>query len=410
MSLLVSNRNYRLLFSASAISNLGDGVSALAFPWLASLITRDPFLIATVAFATRLPWLLFSLPAGVITDRGDRKRLMVMADLLRLLLTAGVVALIVTLPDLPPLTGAGWYIFALSGLAFLLGSAEVVRDNAAQTALPSVVESNDLERANGQIWSVEQIMGSFIGPPLAGFLIAYAVPAPFALDAITFALAAWVVWLISVPPRRAPAKRSLWVEAKEGFAWLWQHPKLMRLAIMLGISNMLSIMALTILVLFSQEVLQLSGFGHGLLLTAGAAGGVVGGLVCPAIVHRFGPERSLQFVLLLFPTMFVVIFCTSNVWVVAIALFVEMFAGLLWNVVTVSYRQRLIPDHLLGRVNSIYRFLGWGLMPAGALLAGAVVVFAEPELGREAALRLPYALAGGFAIILAVYGFLRLRL
>lgn len=70
MSLLAKNRNYRLLFSASAISNLGDGVSALAFPWLASLITRDPFMIATVAFATRLPWLLFTLPAGVITDRG----------------------------------------------------------------------------------------------------------------------------------------------------------------------------------------------------------------------------------------------------------------------------------------------------------------------------------------------------
>ncbi|WGI22326.1 MFS transporter [Amylibacter sp. IMCC11727] len=410
MSLLAKNRNYRLLFSASAISNLGDGVSALAFPWLASLITRDPFMIATVAFATRLPWLLFTLPAGVITDRGDRQRLMVMADLLRLLLTAGVVALIVSLPDLPPPSGAGWYILALSGLAFLLGSAEVVRDNAAQTALPSVVESNDLERANGQMWSIEQIMGSFVGPPLAGFLIAYAVPAPFALDAITFALAAWVVWLITVPPRRAPVKRSLYEEAKEGFVWLWQHPKLLRLAVMLGFSNMLSIMALTILVLFSQEILNLSGFGHGLLLTAGAAGGVVGGIVCPAIAQRLGAERSLHMVLLLFPTMFVVIYLTSNVWVVAIALFIEMFAALLWNVVTVSYRQRLIPDDLLGRVNSIYRFFGWGLMPVGALLAGAVVALAEPSLGRELALRLPYALAGGVAIMLAVYGFARLRL
>ncbi len=410
MSLLAKNRNYRLLFSASAISNLGDGVSALAFPWLASLITRDPFLIATVAFATRLPWLLLTLPAGVITDRGDRQRLMVMADLLRLLLTAGVVTLILSLPVLPPAHGAGWYILALSCLAFLLGSAEVVRDNAAQTALPSVVESNDLERANGQIWSIEQIMGSFIGPPLAGFLIVYAVPAPFALDAITFALAAWAVWLITVPPRRAPVRRSLLVEAGEGFRWLWDHPKLLRLAVMLGFSNMLSIMALTILVLFSQEILNLTGFGHGVLLTAGALGGVVGGLTCPAIAQRFGAERSLHLVLLLFPTMFFVIFLTSNVFIVAVALFVEMFAALLWNVVTVSYRQRLIPDDLLGRVNSIYRFFGWGLMPVGALLAGGVVSMAEPELGREAALRLPYVLAGGIAVCLAVYGFLRLRL
>ena len=108
--------------------------------------------------------------------------------------------------------------------------------------------------------------------------------------------------------------------------------------------------------------------------------------------------------------MFIVIFLTSNVWVVAAALFVEMFAALLWNVVTVSYRQRLIPDHLLGRVNSIYRFFGWGMMPIGALIAGFAVSLAEPELGREMALRIPYALAGAAAVIVALYGLFRLRL
>ena len=91
-----SLRNFRLLFSASAVSNLGDGVSALAVPWLATLITRDPMLIAAVAFATRLPWLLFSIPAGVWTDRVDRRRLMVQADLFRMLLTFGIVAMILS--------------------------------------------------------------------------------------------------------------------------------------------------------------------------------------------------------------------------------------------------------------------------------------------------------------------------
>ena len=91
MTLFFTNKNYRLLFSASAVSNLGDGVSALALPWLASLITRDPILIATVAFATRLPWFLCSITAGVITDRYDRKHLMVGADILRMILTAGLV-------------------------------------------------------------------------------------------------------------------------------------------------------------------------------------------------------------------------------------------------------------------------------------------------------------------------------
>ncbi|MEM7440686.1 MAG: MFS transporter [Pseudomonadota bacterium] len=410
MSLLASNRNFRLLFSASAISNLGDGVSALAFPWLATLITKDPTLIALVAAATRLPWLLFALPAGVLTDRADRRRLMIMADLLRLLLTAGVIALIVSLPALPLSGEPTLYIAGLCGLAFLLGTAEVVRDNAAQTALPSIVSSSNLERANGQLWSVEQIMGSFVGPPLAGVLIAYAVPAPFALDAITFGLAAWAVWMIAVPPRVAPIRKPIRTEIRDAFTYLWSNISLRRLALMLGVINAIATASLTVLVLISQEVLGLNGLWHGVLLTAGAAGGVVGGLVCPAIAARLGAQRSIMLSLMLFPIPFLMIALTSSVTVVAIALFAEMFVALLWNVVTVSYRQRLIPDDMLGRVNSIYRFFAWGLMPVGALLGGWVVSFAEPDVGREAALRLPYFIGFGVSIALAAYGLLRLRL
>src|SRR3546814_3572925 len=144
MTLLVSNRSYRLLFSASAIPNLGDGVSALAFPCLATLLTRVPALIALVAFATRLPWFLFAIPAGVLVDRRDRRRLIVQADTFRLLLTAGVIALVFSVPSFPPDEGATTLILALSVLAFLLGSAEVVRDNAAQTVLPSIVAKREL--------------------------------------------------------------------------------------------------------------------------------------------------------------------------------------------------------------------------------------------------------------------------
>lgn len=409
MSLLASNRNFRLLFSATAVSNLGDGVSALAFPWLATLITKDPTLIAAVAAATRLPWLLLALPAGVLTDRTDRRRLMVMADLLRLLLTAGVVALIVSLPELPLSGDPLYYIAGLCGLAFLLGTAEVVRDNAAQTALPAIVSSSDLERANGQLWSIEQIMGSFVGPPLAGVLIAYAVPAPFTLDAITFGLAAWAVWMIAVPPRAARPKRPVLEELRVAFAYLWGNVPLRRLALMLGAINAIATASLTVLVLISQEIYGLNGFWHGILLTAGAAGGVVGGLSCPAISARLGVQRSILLSLALFPLSFLVIAVTNSIYVVAIALFAEMFVALLWNVVTVSYRQRMIPDEMLGRVNSIYRFFAWGLMPVGALLGGFVVSWAEPDLGREAALRLPYLISFWVAVLLGIYGFFRLR-
>lgn len=409
MTHLWTLRDYRLLFSASAISNLGDGVSALAFPWLATLITRDPVLIALVAFATKLPWLLFSIPAGVWTDRADRRRLMVQADLLRMGLTCGVIAIILSVPSFPVEQDL-LYIGALSVLAFLLGSAEVVRDNAAQTVLPSVVPGDRLEQANGQIWSIEQVMGSFVGPPLAGVLIALAVPAPFALDAVTFGLAAGLVWCMAIAPRIKPARRSWLVEAREGITWLRAHRTVLQLAVMLGLMNALSLMTVTVLILFSQEILGLGAAGHGLLLTAGAAGGVAGGILCPGIAARLGQRRSLMVALLALGAALVVIWAATSVWVVAFALFVEMFAALLWNVVTVSYRQRLIPDDLLGRVNSLYRFFGWGMMPFGALLGGWIVALGEPQMGREVALRLPYLLGGLGMGVIWLYALRRLRL
>ncbi|QBX99496.1 MFS transporter [Rhodophyticola sp. CCM32] len=410
MSLLAANRSYRLLFSATAISNLGDGVSALAFPWLATLITRDPMLIAAIAFATRLPWLLFAIPAGVIVDRADRRVLMVRADLVRLGLTALVIALVISAPSFPLPGSELPYVAALGALAFLLGTAEVIRDNAAQTVLPSIIPKPDLERANGQLWSVEQIMGSFVGPPLAGVLIALAVPAPFVLDAISFGLAALLVWAIALPRRKAPPPRRMRVEMAEGWRWMRAHPMVLRLAIMLGIINALSTMGLTILILVSQEVFRLDAVGHGILLTAGAAGGVVGGLAGPWVIARIGGQRAVMLALALFPLPMLVIGLTHSPWIAGAALFLEMIAALLWNIVTVSWRQRLIPDELLGRVNSLYRFFGWGMMPVGALAAGWVVGLAEPGLGRETALRLPYLLGAGGAGLLAFYGWAQLRL
>ena len=410
MTLLVSNRSYRFLFSATAVSNLGDGVSALAFPWLATLITRDPVLIAMVTAAVRLPWLLFSIPAGVLVDRRDRRRLMIQADSFRLLLTLGAIALILTIPDFPPGGSGAPHMLALSGLAFLLGAAEVVRDNAAQTVLPSIVEPRDLESANGQMWSVEQVMGSFVGPPLAGILIALAVPAPFALDAVTFGIAAWFVWCISMPPRAPAVGRRIGHEIAEGWAWLRGATTLLRLAVMLGLMNAIATMAATVLVLMAQEVLGLDAAGYGLLLTAGAAGGVTGGLLGPRLVARLGGERSLWLALMLMPLPFLALALTASPIVAGAALFLEMVAALVWNIVTVSYRQRTIPDVLLGRVNALYRFFGWGMMPLGALAGGGVVALAEPDLGREMALRLPYLLAAAGAVAMAVYGRARLRL
>lgn len=410
--LLVRNSNFRLLWSASAVGNLGDGISSLAFPWLAALLTRDPVLIGAVAAAGRLPWLLFSIPAGVLTDAVDRRRLMVGADLLRLCLMLAVVGLIVTLPalPLPDGTDALPLIGALAAVAFLLGMGEVVRDNAAQTALPSIVAAADLETANGQLWTVEEVMGRFIGPPLAGLLIALAVPVPFLADAATFGIAAALVWAITLAPRlAAPPTGTIWRQMRDGMTWLWGAPYLLYLALFLGVLNFTSSAIMTLLVLVGQDLLGLDATQYGLLLAAGAVGGILGGLFGAGVVRRLGGSIAVPLAVLAMAAEPAVVALGGGVVPVAAGLFATGFAGVVYNIVTVSFRQRMIPDALLGRVNSIYRFFGWGAIPLGALAGGALVSWAEPGLGREAALRLPYHAGMWVMLLMAGLAALTLR-
>ena len=410
-----TNRDYRLLLSASSISNLGDGIAMVALPWLATLMTSDPILIAAVATAQRLPWLLFSLPAGVLTDRADRRLLMVRADIVRTALMILTVLLIAARPDLPAPDVAGpdvagpSAILSLILIAFLFGSAEVVRDNAAQTVLPSIVAHGDLERANGWMWSAEKVCGDFIGPPLAGAMIAASITLPFGADATVYALSALLIWLIALPPSRPGGHARFMPALAEGWRWMRAHPTILRLALMLGAINAVFTGGITILVLYAQEVLGLTASEYGLLLAFGALGGIAGGVFAPVVGGWLGMRGSLITALVLFTAVNVTLAIWATAPMAAAALFVEGAAGMLWNVQTVSYRQRMIPDRLLGRVNSVYRFFGWGAMPLGALGAGALVSLLSPIMGREGALHAPYMLAGAVCAGLVLYALARLR-
>ena len=395
---LWKNRNFRLVFGATAISNLGDGVAMVAYPWLATLISKDPLDIAFVAFASRLPWFLLALPAGVITDRAAHKKLMVGADIFRALLTLCVVALVFWMPS----SGA---ILALAVAAFMLGAAEVLRDNTAQTILPQLVEKHDLPKANGTMWSAEQIIGEFVGPPLAGFLIAIALPLPFLLDAVSFAVAAGLVWRLR--PRPVPAARQApaLVAMKEGMVWVWQHKIILRLAMVTGFLNFTGTVALTILVLFAQDILGVGALGYGLIMSFGAVGGGLGGLLAPRIIGRIGEGWALRIAVVLFAMQMLIFGAATHAAWVGFALFLGTFGSLLWNVVAVPLRQRATPPELLGRVNSVYRFISWGVIPLGAILAGVMVKGFERFTSYEAALRAPYFVVGGLLLLAAIYVF-----
>ena len=284
--------SYWKLWSATAISNLGDGISTVAYPWLASAITRSPFLIALAAVASRLPWLIFTLPAGVITDRIDRRKIIVAMDFFRGILTLVVAAFVYfhrdSLPSLNELTSitemkTNWTLYVVTLIsALLFGFAEVLRDNAAQTFLPSVVETENLEKANGRMWSAEALTNSFIGPPLGSLLVGIAIFLPFFIDAASFFLAAALIVLISGSFRTKPIsdvveKTNFRSELKEGFSWLWSHTLLRPMAIILGVMNGIGSFVGAVFILFAQEILNTSVFTFAILGTAGAIGGILGG-------------------------------------------------------------------------------------------------------------------------------------
>ena len=387
----------------------------VAYPWLASAVTRSPILIAATGFASRLPWLIFTLHAGVLTDRFDRRKLIVGMDFLRGILTifVGLVVLLNhnSLPSLNNLTKitdaqTNWALYiTLTVTAFLFGLAEVLRDNSAQTLMPSVVEKENLEKANGRMWSAEALANSFIGPPLGSLLIGIAIFIPFFFDAFSFFIA--VALIASLKGSFAPVakdqpreKINFKVEIKEGFTWLWAHPLLRPMAIILGCLNGLGMLVGAVYILFAQEVLHTSVLVFAVLGTAGAIGGIAGGLLAPKISEKIGSGPSLALALASAPIGCLVIAFTTSWQIVWVITLLESFVGILWNTITVSLRQSIIPSNLLGRVNSVYRFFAWGSIPIGMFLGGGLVSVLTHFVSRESALRAPYFVGAVLGLLL----------
>lgn len=423
MSIAVERRplgaNYRKLFASATAANLGDGLMSIAVVWLASALTRDAMVIAVIGLLSRLPWLVFTLPAGVIADRVDRRRLVAWMDVVRFALIAvfGLIVLrfqggVPTPEELAagaaPPESAPLLLTGLGALALLLGFAEVLRDNTAQTLMPAVVHKSQLERANGRLWGAETAMNNFVGPPLGGVLIAVALAVPFLINAGLLAVSAVLVFAMVGTFRPSGERRTgkiAWrAEIGEGFRWLWRHPLLRALALLLGGMNMLSSMAFVVLVLFVQDVLGLyEGWQFGLVTTGVATGAVIGSLVSDKIAERLTPGTSLFVAIVGSAVATAVMALTSSAVLFWVAGVLSGTLIVLWNVITVSLRQRLIPDQLLGRVNSVYRFFGWGTISIGTALGGVMVTVAEPLLGREWALRAPLLVAALLTLSLLAY-------
>ncbi|GIJ43872.1 MFS transporter [Virgisporangium aliadipatigenens] len=353
--------NFSKLWAASAVSNLGDGVTMAAGPLLVASITTAPAAVAGAAFAQQLPWLLFALVSGAFVDRLDRRRLIVAVNLCRgLALAVLAFAVVLSAVSVPVV----YVVF------FLLGTGETLVDTAAGALLPAIVPASGLARANARLYATFTIGNQFVAKPLGAWLFGVSAAAPFGFDAVTFLLAALLVARIRVAPAPAPARSSLREEVAEGLRWLWRHRLLRTLAMSMGIGNVAFGAAFAVFVLYCRARLGLSAVGFGFLLTAFAVGGLVGTALVERLTRLVGASVLLRVGLFVEAATHAVLgFTTSGL--VASAVLVGFGAhAMVWGITVVSLRQRVVPAHLLGRVGGVYSLLDLGGAALGTLLGG----------------------------------------
>lgn len=384
---------YWRLWAAAGISNAGDGVFVIALPLLASSITDDRLSIALVATFFTIPWLLFSVPIGVYIDRWDRRKVLITADLFRAALVGGL-ALAAAFADVQL-----WMLWAL---AFGLGLGEVFFDNGSQAILPSVVDDAHLERANGLLYSSEVVGNTFVGMPIGGYLFAAAVWLPFGVDAASFVIAAMLAASLrgSFRPAQQPSSRGLFREMRAGVNWLARHHVLRNLTVGVALINLSLATTQATFVLFAIEELDISAKSFGPLMAIIGAGSLLAGVAGGRVVGKVG-RRFAMLVAGLAPILTsIAIGLIPVAWWVILMTTVQALTITIWSIVAVTMRQRLVPDQLLGRVNSVYRWISHGALAVGTVLGGVTAEWYG--------LRAPYFAAA--VLLVVAYAVVALRL
>ncbi|GAA1464706.1 hypothetical protein GCM10009603_42500 [Nocardiopsis exhalans] len=382
----------------------------IAVPWLASSLAPDnAALVAAVATAGRLPWLLLALPAGVLVDRLPRFTLMVSANSLRVLLWALLAAVVFS----------GWAsVPLLAAFAFCFGALEVCYDTAAETTVPALVPRENLERANGHIRSGAIVAQEFAGRPLGGFVLALGLFVPFLFNIA--ALLVSVVALLRVrstapargsspelapeaPPKTPRGLRGVREDVVEGVKALWSQPLLRAVAVIAIFVNTTYATMLSTQVLFVRDTLGLGSAGFGLLMAFAAVGGILGGQLVSRL-RALLPHGTLPvFCLAGSSLLYLVVAVFPLTPVVAGVYFLSGGLVLGYGVAMTSIRQRITPDHLLGRVNAAMRTVSWGMSAVGMAAGGVLVASLAPVLGQTDALRVPYALVSAVGLAVVVF-------
>jgi len=354
---------FRWLLSSSWISNLGDGISIAAGPLLVASQTRDAFLVALAALVQWLPALLFGLYAGALSDRVDRRMIVVTVDVLRAVVLAVIAASIVS-----GMVSIAGVLVAL----FLLGTAEVFADNSSQTLLPMLVKRQDLALANSRIQAGFITVNQLVGPPIGAALFAVGMAWPFIGQALLVAGGALLVSRISLPPHpRDPARRTaIRRDIGEGFRWVRHHPAVRTLVLTIFTFNITFGAAWSVLVLYATQRLGLAEIGFGLLTTVMATGGLLGTFSYGWITRRVSLGNIMRIGLII-ETLTHLGLAITTVPAVAMAIFFAFGAhAFVWGTTSVTVRQRSVPAELQGRVGSVNTVGVFGGLVIGSALGG----------------------------------------
>jgi predicted MFS family arabinose efflux permease len=366
---LARNRDFMLLWGGQVISTLGSTTCQVVYPLLVLALTDSPAAAGLAGALRFIPYLVLSLPVGALIDRWDRKRVMILADLGRLI-AIGSLPVAMAFDALTV-----WHIYLV---CFAEGAFFCFFNIAEVAALPRVVPRDRLPEAAAFNDAGFGIAG-IVGPPLGTILYqAIGRAAPFIVDALSYAASLWALVLIRTPFRTeataeaAAAKRDLRGEIVEGLRWLWAKPLIRFMAFLTGGMN-LGFSGMTLITIVLAKEMGADDATIGLIFGITGVGGILGSIVGGRIQRRFTFGQVVTAVAWILAIGFLLLIAMPNpIWIGVLSA-VLSFTGPVYNVVQFSYRIALIPDELQGRVNSVFRLLAFGFIPLGAALSGVAI-------------------------------------
>ncbi|MEU6999666.1 MFS transporter [Nonomuraea sp. NPDC046570] len=384
--------DFSKLWTASAVSNVGDGITMVAGPLLVASLTSEPALVAGAAFTQQLPWLIIALISGVYVDRLDRRRLVVVVNVLRGLALAVLAVAVATSTASVPLI---YLVF------FLLGAGETVADTAFSAMVPATVAPGQLTSANSRMVATSILGNQILAKPLGGWLFAVGAALPFAADALTFLVAAALTSAVRITPAKPPAGGSVREDVAAGIRWLWRHRLLRTLAVSMGVANVAFCAAFAIFALYARQRLGLTEVGYGMLLTTFGVGGLAGSFLAPRLGKRFGARALLRGGLIVEIITHAVLAATTEPLVAAAILIVFGVHSVNWGIIVATQFQTAVPDELRGRVGSVYALTQVSGAAAGSLLGGLIA--------QAASINTPFWVAAAAMTVVAVAAWRPLR-